>query len=115
VEWRWLRGWLAEPGPGTVWDRQRVPLVAGEQPSRLRRLAVVADSGNGAAAPLDLLEWLRACERQRRGDGLHARRTTHRSAMISHGRGARTSRGSLVCRRDVEVLAPAKYCGGYGR
>jgi hypothetical protein len=58
VEWRWLRGWLAEPGPGTVWGRQRVPLVAGEQPSPLQRLAVVADSGNGAAAPLDLLEWL---------------------------------------------------------
>ncbi len=58
VEWRWLRGWLAEPGPGTVWGRQRVPLVAGEQPSPLQRLAVVADSGNGAAAPLDLLDWL---------------------------------------------------------
>jgi len=58
VEWRWLRGWLAEPGPGTVWGRQLVPLVAGEEPSPLQRLAVVADSGNGAAAPLDLLEWL---------------------------------------------------------
>ena len=58
VEWRWLRGWLAEPGPGTVWARQRVPLVAGEEPSPLQRLAVVADSGNGAASPLDLREWL---------------------------------------------------------
>jgi hypothetical protein len=58
VEWRWLRGWLAEPGPGVVWGRQRVPLVAGEEPSPLQRLAVVADSGNGAASPLDLREWL---------------------------------------------------------
>lgn len=58
VEWRWVRGWLGEPGPGTVWARQRVPLVDGEEPSPLQRLAVVADSGNGAAAPLDLRRWL---------------------------------------------------------
>ena len=38
LEWRWLRGWLGEPGPGTAWARQRVPLVAGEEPSPLQRL-----------------------------------------------------------------------------
>lgn len=58
IEWRWLHGWLGDPGPGTVWARQRVPLVAGEQASALQRLAVVADSANGAAAPLDIREWL---------------------------------------------------------
>lgn len=58
MEWRWLRGGLAEPGPGTAWARQRVPLVDGEQPSPLQRLALVADSGNGVAAPLDLTRWL---------------------------------------------------------
>lgn len=58
LEWRWLHGWLGEPGPGTVWARQLVPLVDGEDPSPLQRLAVVADSGNGAAAPIDLREWL---------------------------------------------------------
>lgn len=58
VEWRWLHGWLGEIGPGAVWTRLRVPLVAGEDPTPLQRLAVVADSGNGAAAPLDLREWL---------------------------------------------------------
>nr|WP_211177467.1 thioesterase family protein [Pseudonocardia acidicola] len=58
LEWRWLRGWLAEPGPGTAWARQRVPLVDGEKPSPLQRLAVVADSANGAAARLDIREWL---------------------------------------------------------
>jgi hypothetical protein len=58
VEWRWLKGGLDEPGPGAVWGRQRVPLVEGEEPSPLQRLAVVADSGNGAASPLDLREWL---------------------------------------------------------
>ncbi|MHA6794699.1 thioesterase family protein [Pseudonocardia bannensis] len=58
LEWRWLHGWLAEPGPGSVWARQRVPLVAGEPTSPLQRLAVVADSANGAAARLDIREWL---------------------------------------------------------
>ncbi|WP_297648565.1 thioesterase family protein [Pseudonocardia sp.] len=58
LEWRWVRGWLGEPGPGTAWARQKVQLVAGEEPSPLQRLAVVADSGNGAAAPFDIREWL---------------------------------------------------------
>lgn len=58
VEWRWLAGWLGDPGPGTVWARQRVPLVDGEEPTPLQRLAVVADSGNGIAAPLDIRHWL---------------------------------------------------------
>jgi hypothetical protein len=58
LEWRWLQGWMGEPGPGTVWARQRVPLVAGEEPSPLQRLMLVADSANGAAAPLDIRRWL---------------------------------------------------------
>jgi hypothetical protein len=58
LEWRWLRGWLGDPGPGTGWARQKVPLVAGEKPTPLQRLAVVADSANGSASPLDLREWL---------------------------------------------------------
>ncbi len=35
-----------------------MPLVEGEEPSPLQRLAVVADSANGVGAPLDLREWL---------------------------------------------------------
>lgn len=58
VEWRWLAGWLADPGPGRAWARQRVALVEGEEPSPLQRLAVAADSANGIAAPLDIREWL---------------------------------------------------------
>jgi hypothetical protein len=58
LEWRWLKGWLGDPGPGTVWGRQRVPLVADEEPSPLQRLMLVADSANGAAAPLEIREWL---------------------------------------------------------
>ncbi|WP_028929905.1 thioesterase family protein [Pseudonocardia asaccharolytica] len=58
MEWRWLRGWLGTQGPGRAWMRQRVPLVDGEEPSALQRLAVVADSANGVAAPLDVRQWL---------------------------------------------------------
>lgn len=58
MEWRWLRGWLAEPGPGAVWARLLVPVVEGEEPSPLQRLAALADSANGAAAPLDARHWL---------------------------------------------------------
>lgn len=57
-EWRWVHGWLGEAGPGTVWVRPRVPLVAGEPIDALQALMLVADSGNGAAAPLDIRQWL---------------------------------------------------------
>jgi hypothetical protein len=58
MEWRWLAGGLAEPGPATAWLRQRVPLVEGEDPSPMQRLMVAADCANGVAAPLDLRAWL---------------------------------------------------------
>jgi hypothetical protein len=53
VEWRVL------PDPtGAAWLRQRVPLVAGEDPTPEQRLMIAADCANGVAAPLDLREWL---------------------------------------------------------
>lgn len=58
VEWRWLRGWFGDPGAGTTWGRLRVPLVEGEPTSPVQRLTVLADTANGAAAPLDLRHWL---------------------------------------------------------
>jgi len=39
-------------GPSAVWFRMRHPLVAGEEPSALQRVAVAADSGNGISAVL---------------------------------------------------------------
>jgi hypothetical protein len=57
MEWRTLAGSFAGPGPATVWMRQRVPLVAGEEPSPLQRLATVADSGNGVSGWLDFNDW----------------------------------------------------------
>ncbi len=40
-------------GPCAVWFRLRHPLVEGEAPSALQRVAVAADSGNGISAILD--------------------------------------------------------------
>jgi hypothetical protein len=58
MEWRALTGDLGTPGPATVWARQAVDLVAGERPTGLQRLLVVADSGNGASSRMDPREWL---------------------------------------------------------
>jgi hypothetical protein len=58
MEWRALAGHLGKPGPATVWTRQKVDLVAGERPTGLQRLMVVADSGNGVSSRLNPLEWL---------------------------------------------------------
>lgn len=58
MEWRALEGNLGTPGPATVWARQGIPLVAGEQPTGLQRLLTVADSGNGVSNRLDPRKWL---------------------------------------------------------
>lgn len=57
MEWRWLSGGFAADGPARVWARQRIPLVAGEEPTPLQRLFTVADSGSGASRWLDPREW----------------------------------------------------------
>lgn len=57
MEWRAVDGAVREPGPATVWARQRVPLVAGEEPTPMQRLLAVADSGNGASNELDMTRW----------------------------------------------------------
>jgi hypothetical protein len=53
MEYRFARGSFVETGPGIVWMRMRHPLVAGEVPTPLQRVLVVADSGNGISATLD--------------------------------------------------------------
>ena len=45
-------------GPSAVWMRMRYPLVAGEEPSALQRVAVAADSANGTSAVLDMERYL---------------------------------------------------------
>jgi Thioesterase-like superfamily len=49
---RFISGSFLEPGPATAWFRLRHPLVAGENPTPLQRVAAAADFGNGISAVL---------------------------------------------------------------
>jgi acyl-coenzyme A thioesterase PaaI-like protein len=57
VEWRWIKGGVAEPGPAVVWMRPRVDLVAGEETSPLQRLMACVDSASGVSSELDPRHW----------------------------------------------------------
>jgi hypothetical protein len=50
MEIRFASGAFADVGPAFAWFRLRVPLVAGEEPSPLQRLAAAGDFGNGISA-----------------------------------------------------------------
>jgi hypothetical protein len=58
MEYRFVRGGFADPGPAVAWMRMRVPLVHGEEPTPLDRVLVAADSGNGVSAALDWSRFL---------------------------------------------------------
>ena len=58
LEWRPVDGEVDAPGPATVWSRLLVPLVAGEEPTALERLLVMADAASGVSAALPWEEWL---------------------------------------------------------
>ena len=45
-------------GPSAIWFRLRRPLIEGEAPSPIERVAVAADSGNGISAILDFERYL---------------------------------------------------------
>ena len=57
IEIRFVRGVFGN-GPSTAWFRMRVPIVAGEEPSPLQRLAAAADFGNGISAVLPWDEYV---------------------------------------------------------
>ncbi len=57
VEHRVVRGDWGRLGPCTDWIRLRVPVVAGEAPTPLQRVAAVADFGNGISAALPFGAW----------------------------------------------------------
>lgn len=50
AELRFEEGRFDHLGPSRVWVRLRVPVVAGEPPSPLQRVAAAADFGNGVSA-----------------------------------------------------------------
>jgi hypothetical protein len=58
LDWRWIVGDIDDRGPATVWTRLKYALVAGEDPTPLQRLVVMADAASGASAELDWEQWL---------------------------------------------------------
>jgi hypothetical protein len=58
MEIRFVAGGFYELGAATAWFRLRVPLVAGEEPSALQRLAAAADFPNGISAVVPWNEYL---------------------------------------------------------
>lgn len=55
---RFVAGTFNEPGPATAWFRLKLPLVEGEEPSTLQRLAAAGDFGNGIGASVPWTEWI---------------------------------------------------------
>lgn len=53
VEHSFVAGAMEETGPATDWIRLRMPLVEGEEPHPLERVAVAADFGNGVSRIVD--------------------------------------------------------------
>lgn len=58
VEMRYVAGSFDVPGPCTAWMRLRVPVVEGEEPSGVQRLAAAADFGNGVSHVLPMDRYL---------------------------------------------------------
>jgi hypothetical protein len=58
IEIKFVRGEFHGSGPATAWFRLRAPVVAGEQPSPLQRLAAAGDFGNGISSILSWDEYL---------------------------------------------------------
>ena len=56
VDWRWITGDLADPGPGVVWMRPP-DLVEDEEASPIQRLVTCVDSASGVSAVFDPREW----------------------------------------------------------
>jgi Acyl-CoA thioesterase C-terminal domain/Acyl-CoA thioesterase N-terminal domain len=53
VDLRFVKGGFEELGPVTMWSRLLLPVVAGEEPSAIQRVAAAADFGNGVSHILD--------------------------------------------------------------
>jgi hypothetical protein len=58
IEIRFVAGAFGQRGPSTGWFRLRVPLVAGEEPSPLQRLAAAGDFGNGISSTISWDEYV---------------------------------------------------------
>jgi hypothetical protein len=54
---RAVQGQFRAPGPAAIWFRVERPLFAGEAPSPLQRVAMIADFCNGVSTLLDFRSW----------------------------------------------------------
>jgi hypothetical protein len=57
LDWRFVHGRMARPGPATAWVRPTLPLVDDYEWSGLARVALIADSASGISAELDWATW----------------------------------------------------------
>ncbi len=53
IEIRYIAGGFFDLGPATAWFRLKVPVIGGEDPSPLQRMAAAADFPNGMSTELD--------------------------------------------------------------
>jgi len=58
MEIRFAGGTSFDPGPALAWFRLAMPLVAGEEPSPVARVAAAADFGNGVSRVLEFERFL---------------------------------------------------------
>jgi hypothetical protein len=58
AELRFVAGDFGRRGPSTVWVRLAVPVVPGEEPSPLERVAAACDFGNGVSSLFDFQSYL---------------------------------------------------------
>lgn len=58
MEMRFAAGRFEEPGPVTVWMRLCQPVVGGEPPTPVQRVAAAADFGNGISSVLPWTDYL---------------------------------------------------------
>ena len=57
IEWRAEQGSVSEIGPGRLWGRQRLSIVADEPPGGLQQVALIADTASGVSSELDWQAW----------------------------------------------------------
>jgi acyl-coenzyme A thioesterase PaaI-like protein len=58
AEMRYVAGEFDGRGPASVWTRLTVPVVSGEEPTSLQRVAAAGDFGNGVSSELDFTRYV---------------------------------------------------------
>jgi hypothetical protein len=58
LDWRFAEGGFLLNGPAVLWARLAVPVVPGEEPSPMQRVAGVADTASGVSSELSFASYL---------------------------------------------------------